>query len=973
MFEKIGRFSVHYRYQITVFWLAVVVIVTLLAPDLGRVSISDQAGFLGKNAPSVKAAMLMDKYFTGRFSSSSAVLVFDVSNGSVHDPAIRSYLADFTSWIKTGLDPDVIGIVFSPVDSRLAPRLISPDGHVALISVGIKGSYEDERVISVLKELEKRVERAPSGIKGYVTGVIPITNAYKTAILESAKKTTRITVFLVIIILLAIYRSPVLPMVSLVTIGISYGISRGICAWLALHGMVTSSMTDLFLVVLLFGAGTDYCLFIISRFREYMADDLPPSESAALAVGRVGETIASSVGTVIVAVIAISFVSLKLFSSTGPSLAIGLAVTFFAVMTLTPAILSILGKLAFWPGKPLHAHDSVFWSRIAGWVTVSPWRTMLMAILVLLPLAIYGQKQILTFDMLIDLPEDDPAKAGFNVTARAFGAGGMQPVDLLTVDPGGTRSPSGISQIAATTRQLLNVRGVSDVDSLTRPLGRYNPYAVDDLRVERQLSRMAGIVSANRDVLASHAKLDPSFPAETDARLKAIQVYLADLTKVFPGINSDINYQTAFESLARLQESGRNSFVRLKVAGQMSLIVSRLKDNSSYSLNADTGVILSDLNVLNDYMTGLAEKVPGSGRLNGYADAMTSLQKLRAKLTALNSTSGVTKKINMMRDREELVEMRSLLVASLDCLEREFKGKMPDAIYNPAASTPEEQKSLASVISEMDSFAKSALALGKVFVDMPDGYYIPMELVSGSERELLTTLLNTYTSPAGDAARYKVFLVDEPYSPSAMDTVVRLNSLSLPFKTYQTGGTAILADLRDAMNHDTRLMWILVSGGIIVVLFLLLRSVTAPLYLMATIVLSYNATMGITCLVFNTCLHKSLTWFVPFFMFVLLMALGMDYNIFLMGRVKEEVANNGTRNGVRRAVLQTGGIITSAGIIMAGTFTAMMSSSLLGLVQLGFAVTVGILLDTFIVRTTLVPSIVVILGRWNWLPGRDIR
>jgi len=108
---------------------------------------------------------------------------------------------------------------------------------------------------------------------------------------------------------------------------------------------------------------------------------------------------------------------------------------------------------------------------------------------------------------------------------------------------------------------------------------------------------------------------------------------------------------------------------------------------------------------------------------------------------------------------------------------------------------------------------------------------------------------------------------------------------------------------------------------------------------------------------------------VPFFMFVLLLALGMDYNIFLMGRVREEAAVHGTRKGVRLAVLHTGGIITSAGIIMAGTFAAMMSSSLLGLVQLSFAITVGVLQDTFITRTILVPSIVVLLGRWNWWPG----
>jgi len=131
--------------------------------------------------------------------------------------------------------------------------------------------------------------------------------------------------------------------------------------------------------------------------------------------------------------------------------------------------------------------------------------------------------------------------------------------------------------------------------------------------------------------------------------------------------------------------------------------------------------------------------------------------------------------------------------------------------------------------------------------------------------------------------------------------------------------------------------------------------------------------MGIMRLVFEVVLGREIAWFVPFFMFVLLLALGMDYNIFLMGRVREEVAVHGTKKGVRLAVLHTGGIITSAGIIMAGTFAAMMSSSILGLVQLSFAVTVGVLQDTFITRTILVPSIFVLLDRWNWWPGHLVR
>ena len=158
---------------------------------------------------------------------------------------------------------------------------------------------------------------------------------------------------------------------------------------------------------------------------------------------------------------------------------------------------------------------------------------------------------------------------------------------------------------------------------------------------------------------------------------------------------------------------------------------------------------------------------------------------------------------------------------------------------------------------------------------------------------------------------------------------------------------------------------------IFVVLLLLLRALVAPVYLILTILLSYSATMGVVRLVFVDALGAAgIVWWVPMFMFVMLVALGMDYNIFLIGRVKEEVAVNGTRAGTRLALARTGGIITSAGIIMAGTFASMMSGSLLGLLQIGFAVAFGVLLDTFVVRTTLVPALTVLLGRWAWWPRR---
>jgi putative drug exporter of the RND superfamily len=231
-------------------------------------------------------------------------------------------------------------------------------------------------------------------------------------------------------------------------------------------------------------------------------------------------------------------------------------------------------------------------------------------------------------------------------------------------------------------------------------------------------------------------------------------------------------------------------------------------------------------------------------------------------------------------------------------------------------------------------------------------------------------LTGRYVTADHTAGRFEVLLGVNPYGNAATDVVRTLRETLPEGEAAVSGYPAIITDLRDIMDRDTVRSFSLVLLGIFFVLLFLLRAVVAPLYLLATILLSYGATMGITRLasgvLFGT---ETLTWWVPFFMFVMLVALGMDYNIFLMGRVKEEVANYGMREGVHRAVAATGAIITSAGLIMARTFGAMMAGMITGLKQLGFAVAVGVLLDTFVIRTALVPAIAVLLDRWNWWPG----
>ena len=217
-------------------------------------------------------------------------------------------------------------------------------------------------------------------------------------------------------------------------------------------------------------------------------------------------------------------------------------------------------------------------------------------------------------------------------------------------------------------------------------------------------------------------------------------------------------------------------------------------------------------------------------------------------------------------------------------------------------------------------------------------------------------------------------LQSAPDSAAAKATVAQVRTAvhAVPGADAKVGGpTAMVIDINEANKHDNRLIIPLVLLVVLLILGLLLRAVVAPLILIATVVLSFAAALGVSVLVFRHIFHFAGedTSF-PLYVFVFLVALGIDYNIFLMTRVREEAQTHGTRRGALTGLAATGGVITSAGMVLAGTFAALGSLPLVAFAEIGFAVAFGVLLDTLIVRSVLVTALNLDIGRWMWWPGR---
>jgi RND superfamily putative drug exporter len=258
------------------------------------------------------------------------------------------------------------------------------------------------------------------------------------------------------------------------------------------------------------------------------------------------------------------------------------------------------------------------------------------------------------------------------------------------------------------------------------------------------------------------------------------------------------------------------------------------------------------------------------------------------------------------------------------------------------------------------------------------GFYIPPQILTNSEFKTAATM---FVSPDGHAVRYLIQTDLDPFGTQAMDQVAQIMAAAQSAKpnteladaTISIAGLpAVNANVRDYYNHDMRFILTMTILVVMLILIVLLRAVVAPLYLIASVAISFLSALGIGVIVFQFILGQNLAWNVPGTAFIVLVAVGADYNLLLISRIRDE-ASKGMRTAVIRTVGATGGVITSAGIIFAASMFGLTFGSIAGMIQVGFIIGIGLLLDTFLVRTVTVPALAVIIGKANWWPSKNLK
>ncbi|MDR3618680.1 MAG: MMPL family transporter [Paludisphaera borealis] len=514
MFPFLARLVQRRSWVVLIFWLVATSLLFLYAPRWEEVTKDDDVRFFPRDYPSVVGQELLERGFPRDAASSQLVFVFERRSGPLTPAdlaAVEQHAAEFYKFSEStpSLGVKKLDTHRTPV---IGPRLIGSahegPGQAVLTIVSLNGTYLSKKTrLAVDQILEYLAEHPalPDGLQRTVTGSAVVGHDMNTAANESLDNTTKTTIILVVVILLLVYRSPLLAMVPLVTIGFSVVVSMKTIAGLTeIPGLAFQviNITKVFIIVVLFGAGTDYCLFLIARYREELARGRSRQDALNEAIVQVGGALAASAGTVIVGLGMLYFSSFAKIRYTGPAIALSLSIALFAALTLAPVMLSWLGGAIFWPFRPPHHTPGAdreaesleqvpmtgFWIWVANLVVRHPAPILVVSLAVLAPLAYIGARTTASYSQLADLDPDRPSVVGASVIRRYFAVGELSPTTALVENPKvDFRSPEGREKVDEVSRRLLAIPGVAEVRSLTQPLGA--PPVSDDQK--SMLQRMA--------------------------------------------------------------------------------------------------------------------------------------------------------------------------------------------------------------------------------------------------------------------------------------------------------------------------------------------------------------------------------------------------------------------------------------------------------------------------------------------------
>lgn len=457
MFQRLARLVVQHPWLVVLTWIVATAGVVAFAPGLSEVTVRDQSNFLPADDESVQAQKLGAEAF-GQSEDPTAVLVVHRSDQAALTTADQARVGALADRLRAAAIPRVTSV-------ETGPTAVSPNRKIQLVTITLRGTTDDKEVVDGVHRVRDVTASTLTGtpLVGLATGDAPGSSDVNDAIDSAMTIVGLVTIGLIILLMLVMFRSPVAAFLPIATVGLVFFLAPGLITLMAkAAGFEVDQQLTILLTIVLFGVGTDYIVFLLFRYREHLREGTAPQEALITAVTRINEVIASAAAAIIIAFSALVLASYGAFRSFGPGLAVGVAVMASATMTLIPAVVSLIGPRVFWPSTSWqHRKPSTLSDRVGALVARRPARVALVSggLLVLLATATFSLR--LSYDMTSSIPSDSDTSRGLTVLRTGFPVGALSPTGVLVRSNGPQRlDAAALERYAGTLQHLPGVGGV---------------------------------------------------------------------------------------------------------------------------------------------------------------------------------------------------------------------------------------------------------------------------------------------------------------------------------------------------------------------------------------------------------------------------------------------------------------------------------------------------------------------------------
>ncbi|BBY02556.1 RND family transporter [Mycobacterium seoulense] len=907
---------------IIVAWIGLAVFLNVSTPQLEKVGELRSVSMSPKGAPAAVAMQRIGRVFEEYSSDSSAMIVLEGKDRL--GPQAREYYGKLVAALRADT-AHVEHVQDFWSDPLTASGVQSGDGKAAYAQINLVGNQGEAKANDSVAAVHKIIDQipAPPGVKAYLTGGAALAAEQQAIGHSSMKSVEKLTMVVIVVMLLAFFRSIITTLLIMATLGISVATVRGTIAFLGYHNIIgLSTFATSLVVTLAIAIAVDYAVFLIGRYQEARSLGQDRESAYYTMFGTTAHVIVGSGLTIAGATFCLSFTRLPYFQTLGVPLAIGMLVMVAFAMTFGAALVVVASKFGLL--DPKRALRSRGWRKIGAAVVRWPGPILAASLAISLIGLIALPSYKTSYDDRKFLPASIPSSQGYAAAERHFAPARLNPEMLMIETDHDLRNPANFLVINKIAKAVFKVPGIGRVQTITRPDGQ----PIDHSTIPYALSQQSML-----------SKLNEQYQGDRTAdMLKQAAVM-----------------QTNIDTMEKMQG------ITVQMAETTSNMVTKMKD-----MSVTLAQVRDQLANFDDFFRPLRSYL----YWERHCYDIPVCWALRSMFDALDGIDSMTDSIqDLIPDMERLNSLMPQMVALMPAMINAMK-----SVKQMMLTMYQTQKGMQQQTAEMQ---QNSQAMGEAFdaAKNDDSFYLPPEAFDNAD---FKRGIKQFVSPNGNAVRFIIAHEGDPMSPEGIEKIdaikqaakEALKGTPLEGARIYLGGTAsTFKDMADGTKYDLMIAGIAALALIFLIMLIITRAIIAAAVIVGAVVMSLCASFGISVLLWEHIIGLELHWMVLPMAMIIQLAVGADYNLLVISRLKEEVTA-GVRTGIIRTLGGSGPVVTAAAMLFAFTMMTMAVGELRVIGQVGTTIGLGLIFDTVIVRSFMTPAIATLLGRWYWWPQR---